>query len=79
MSLKLKQTGAGLYEIIGTDLLISKDPPPRFREPQQWSIVPRSDQYLPLLTGKGRAQTMEALETLLRAIPAELAEKVRAQ
>jgi hypothetical protein len=66
--LKTKKASEGLYQVVGTPFFISKDPPPKYRCPQEWSLVSEADLHAPILTGKGLADTLDRLETIRRGL-----------
>lgn len=45
---------SGVYEIVGTDLIVCRGDPPKFGMPQEWHVCPKDDPYWPLLTANGK-------------------------
>jgi hypothetical protein len=60
------------YAIVGTRLHVSRDPAPRYGQPQTWSVVAETDEYGDdcLIEGKGKTQALQQLERVLNhALP----------
>jgi hypothetical protein len=73
MKLTTRKLIDGSYSIEGTNLIVERGDPPKFGLPQEWEICLADDREFPLLTAKGKARALEALELLLQACaPAQI-------
>ena len=66
--MKTTKLADGVYQIVGTDLVIERGDPPRYRQPQEWLLVPSFARHQILLIGYGKANVVSRVEMILAAM-----------